>query len=68
MPVRPLNTLTLDEVIQLLNNPAFYQCFEFAYDMYYLRQRFVRFTTTGEFTVPPPAPIVAPRSDTPFGR
>ncbi|KAI9449240.1 hypothetical protein BJY52DRAFT_271470 [Lactarius psammicola] len=68
MPIRPLNTLTLEELVQLLNNPTFYECFEFAYDMYHLRQRFVQFTTTGEFAVrDPPAPVMTPRNDPPFG-
>ncbi|KAH9024808.1 hypothetical protein EDB85DRAFT_249319 [Lactarius pseudohatsudake] len=68
MPIRPLNTLTLEELVQLLNNPAFFECFEFAYDMYYLRQRFVRFTTTGEFAVyDPPVPVITPRNDPSFG-
>ena len=63
MPIRPLNTLTFPEVIQLLNNPAFCEYLELAYDMYYLRerlrQRFVQFTTIGgEFAVRgPPAPF-----------
>ncbi|KAI9430971.1 hypothetical protein H4582DRAFT_1338204 [Lactarius indigo] len=68
MPIRPLNTLTLEELVQLLNNPAFFECFEFAYDMYHLRQRFVQFTTTGEFAVrDPPVPVNAPRNDPSFG-
>ncbi len=35
---------------------------------HYLRQRFVQFTTTGEFAVrDPPAPVITPRNDPPFG-
>lgn len=69
MPIRPLNTLTLEEVIQLIRDPAFYECFEFVYDMYYLRRRFVQFATTGDFAVHgPPAPVFTPYNDPRFGR
>lgn len=68
MPIRPLHSLSMEELVQLLNNPEFYHCFEFAYDMYYLRQRFVQFTTTGEFAVrDPPVPVITPRNDPHFG-
>ncbi|KAH9043481.1 hypothetical protein EDB83DRAFT_2523783 [Lactarius deliciosus] len=68
MPIRPLNTLTLEELVQLLNNPSFVECFEFAYDMYHFRQRFVQLTTTGEFAVhDPPVPVITPRNDPAFG-
>jgi hypothetical protein len=68
MSIRPLNTLTLDEVIQLLNTPAFYECFEFAYDMYHFRQRLVQFTHMEDYAMldDPPVPVITPRNDHPI--
>lgn len=59
MPTRPFNTLTLEEVLVLLNTPAFYQFLEIAYDMYQLWQVMV-LITTGQFAMPndPPGPAI----------
>lgn len=64
MPIRPLNTLTVEEVLQLINTPDFYEYFEFAYDMYHLRQRFVQLATVVH---DPPAPVITQPNDHPFG-
>lgn len=68
MPIRPLNTLTVEEVLQLINTPDFFDCFEFAYDIYHLRQRFVQLATVGDFAVrDPPAPDITHPNDHAFG-
>ena len=59
MPIRPLNTLTAEEDIALLNTPAFYQFLEIAYDMYQLWQLMVQITMV-QFAArgDPPAPVI----------
>ena len=59
MPTRPLSTLTVEEVIALVNTPAFYQFLEIAYDMYQLWQLLVQITM-GQFAAldDPPAPVI----------
>ena len=57
MSIRPLNTLTCDEVFQLLQAPGFYDFLEFAYLMYieHLVAQFNNFVVRD-----PPAPAIAP--------
>ena len=59
MPIRPLNTLTAEEVIALLNTAAFYRFLEIAYDMYQLWQLMVQIAM-GQFAAvdDPHAPVI----------
>jgi hypothetical protein len=63
MPIRPLDTLTLAEVIQLLYTSAFYEYFEIAYYTY------VQFADMRDFAVrdDPLAPVINPHNDHPIG-
>jgi hypothetical protein len=42
MPIRPLNTLIWEELLQLLNTPEFYGYLQFAYYSYHLRRHFAQ--------------------------
>jgi hypothetical protein len=67
MSIRPFNTLSIPEMAQLLDNPAFQEYLEFAYEMY-VRQRILPVATIGAFAVRGPlAPVVIPRDNRPFG-
>ena len=68
MPIRPFNTLTAEEVIALLNTPAFYQFLVIAYDMYQLWLLMVHITM-GQYAAldHPPAPVINPYHYHPIG-